>query len=132
MRDIKFRFWDVKEFLFIPWQSINSDHLHDYLSKEENIVKPQQYIGEKDKNGVEIYDGDILKFYVGSRELRKVIFQSGSFGVVGVTDDREKTFTEFIPFAMMNKNLIEQGIYDEINSLIEVIGNIHENPELLK
>ncbi|BAP30158.1 TIGR01671 family protein [Chryseobacterium sp. StRB126] len=131
MKEIKFRFWDVKEFLFIPWISIRSANLYDYLNKNESI-NPQQYIGEKDKNGVEIYDGDIFKFYVGSRALRKVIFQSGSFGVVGVTDDREKTFTEFIPFATMNQSLIEQGIYDEINSLIEVVGNIHENPELLK
>lgn len=131
MREVKFRFWEVKEFLFIPWISVRSAYLYDYLSKNEDI-KAQQYIGEEDKNGVEIYDGDILKFYVGSRSLRKVIFQSGSFGVVGVKDDREKTFTEFIPFAIMNQSLIEQGIYEEINSLIEVVGNIYETPELLK
>ncbi|MCQ9638642.1 YopX family protein [Chryseobacterium sp. WG14] len=131
MREIKFRFWDVKDFLFIPWQSINSEHLHDYLSKDENIVKAQQYICEKDKHGVEIYNGDILKFHIGSRNLRKVIFQYGSFGVVGIQDDREKTFTEFIPFAIMNQSLIDRDIYDDIFSLIEVVGNIYENPELL-
>ncbi|WP_185269189.1 YopX family protein [Chryseobacterium indologenes] len=142
MENLKFRIWDEDNecFDFIDLleiamtietlDSIRDYFRPDYLKTNNNFI--QKHTGLNDKNDVGIFEGDILKFYVGCRGLRKVIFQSGAFGVVGVKDDREKTFTEFIPFAMMNQNLIDHNIYDEINSLIEVVGNIHENPELLK
>lgn len=119
-REIKFRFWDIKEFLFIPWESINSEYLYDYLSKDEGIVIPQQYTGLKDKNGVEVYEGDVVKHFDHSELIREVIFMKGSFGYW--------TGEEFISYA---SNYHFEWLDLHKSEKIEVIGNIHENPELL-
>ena len=78
-----------------------------------------QYTGLTDKNGTKIFEGDILQFaYTGDNKgvegIASVVFESGKFGVLW---GWHKEFVCLDGFA---------------NTTVEVIGNIHDNPELLK
>ena len=76
----------------------------------------RQFTGLHDKNGKEIYEGDICDLvFVGGDEYgsSKVIFDAGAFTLVCSPQ-------------------YEPCLYEADDRYIEVIGNIHENPELLK
>lgn len=72
-----------------------------------------QYIGRKDKNGKEIYEGDVLKGCWG--EILWVYY--------------DKDYLQFRAKTKTGNNAIDY--YGELNKL-EVIGNIYDNPELLE
>ena len=129
MREIKFRAWDEqKKVMHFDFQFIKSgDRGNDWIifqSDKENFngnfnpyfsqqLKIMQYTGLKDKNGVEIYEGDIVNVHSYTvTGLGKVGFNKGSF-----------VFNKFeYPTSQVLHSFSE----------IEIIGNIYENPELLE
>lgn len=92
----------------------NPDGAYESRDSGEFIVL--QYTGLKDKNGQEIYEGDIVT--LSGSEPHVIKFQDGGFGWDGMCDD-------FIGFA-------GHTYFDKIMKRCNIIGNIHENPELLE
>jgi len=81
--------------------------------------KPDDYTGLKDKNGKEIYEGDILKTYKGI--ICKVYWSnSGASFMIAYTNIWTKRIGKLIYKKLMNWH-----------TKCEIIGNIYENKELL-
>ena len=108
----KFRAWDNKEHYYIPDEETNFCHgmMEYWLDKEDCPLTFEQCTGLKDKNGKLIYEGDIVsvpEFYndipTGKTSLHKVMYKHAAFNIRGVN-----------------------------TACLEVVGNIHENPELLE
>jgi uncharacterized phage protein (TIGR01671 family) len=120
---IKFRAWDkIKndmwkvETLYIEDQycALFKDTIYGITAKIKNSrLNLMQYTGLKDKNGVEIYEGDIVKI---EKEIFKIYWHDGhaGFWIERIGRPMEGTWNMY---------------YVSANG--EVIGNIYENPELL-
>lgn len=128
MREIKFRVWKktntpemFNDIAYIDFKnrSIGINYRISFLAhridvEDINNVIIMQYTGLKDKNGVEIYEGDVLSGWIGSH------WHSGEDKFEEVVKYDEKT-------ASYNFAAIEVRYGD-----LRVIGNIYENPELLE
>ena len=110
-RTIKFRAWDIDGKQMIPWCDLKYDVTFEEVFDNE-FLEVNQYTGLKDKNGVEIYEGDILSYFGFEYE---VTFEESAFGW---SEDGQ-----FYAFAEMAIDEIEKT---------KIIGNIYENPELAK
>lgn len=117
MREIKFRAWNLGEMHHFGLQDISAngavvgcEHGCFDLTGKDGHVEIMQYTGLKDKNGVEIYEGDIVR-------------AKGKEGTFNVTVNWEQDNCS------AGWSLSSIGWYKEE---LKVIGNIYENPELVK
>ena len=123
MREIKFRAYDKKEnemFYSSMYQDKTSMAygLSNFLSECTDIEDTlMQYTGLKDKDGVEIYEDDIVKF-IPSGEYG-LVTTFGSSQNLGIEWENSRT-AFFTPM-----------FYLGCETELEIIGNIYESPELL-
>ena len=122
MREIKFRAWDkYKNKMFDECVGDRKDKKAVSLNSFFRVAESEglilmQYTGLKDKEGKEIYEGDILQTPMRIRgkikiETNVVVWECGAF-YLGVD--------------------LEYLLSDYSEDMVEVIGNIYKNPELFK
>ena len=111
MREIKFRAWENNIKRMVPACRVTDGYFQ--LQDGRNCGPFMQYTGLKDKNGVEIYEGDVIK--TRWDDVGAVVFTRRAWFVI------DKIFED------AGDRLLGNWISDSL----EVIGNIHENPELV-
>lgn len=131
MREIKFRAWDTKERKWVEptdckyFFEADIQSQYFWLAPLPNTIL-MQYTGQKDKNGIEVYEGDIVRevdTIPGTRivEWGKVVTWLGSTDVPEMVGWMQRR---------IDKRYDSSPLY--IYDTTEVIGNICENPELLE
>lgn len=134
MREIKVRAWHKPYKQMCQVESLRFDgngvytavlieeSFYDRRIVEADEIVIEQYTGLKDKNGTEIYQGDICSFTSKTGKHTGVVERLDNlagFGLRMVKNNFRYTFS----------NLDTMGV--NLDTL-EVVGNIHENPELLE
>lgn len=144
-RIIKFRAYDPNKGMFEPHSvknnkafimepcikddvEISVNGINYYSSWDTEVATDfplMQFTGLTDKNGTEIYEGDIVEMFYQDwlDQTRVIMFKNGSFGY----GDGKYMFSPFHCLEIDMRN----ACYS-FNHAFKVIGNIYENPEILK
>jgi len=128
MREIKFRAWNKKDNVMLDWFCLrqtafnrgNINLMYDVMCNLNPSRILMQYTGLKDKNGKEIYEGDLVEFeYISHmnivKRIKRVVFYDETFARFSTAQENDE-----------DGEYLDEGVY------MKIIGNIHENQELLK
>ena len=126
MREIKFRFWHTEKKVMVIdeenlmissishiWNGM-SGTLVDTSYYKKPIFIPMQFTGLQDKNGKEIYEGDILHIKTEGWDVKGEV----------VWNQKKCAFNYF-------DNEEHNSLLEIDSNIYEVIGNIYQNPELI-
>lgn len=131
MREIKFRAWDIESPMMLTWEEIQLDWESEGYSRAifaNDHYRVMQFTGLKDKNGKEIYEGDILSYDTNYIPYKCVIEWNVELGSCGCCYEHCGSVGfvgEILPGSKYDYSGKASGYHE-----MEVIGNIWENPEL--
>lgn len=127
LKDFDFRIWDSNTNRFIEFAI--SDNIRAIPRKSDDLVL-ELWSGFYDSKGAKIYEGDIVKYNSNTTPL-VAVFERSTFYIVDTSIEKH---------LQVDCGTRLQGIYENGNNgytnnkleCVEVLGNIHENTELLK
>lgn len=139
-RPLKFRAWGgydedgaVRYFVYFTLNDVEEGHIKETepeepgsykIHQKENVLDIQQFTGLHDKNGKEIYEGDV----VVHRELGSEI-DYATFGIFETAEGHKPRVVKYEAYGFSPIAGWIEDVHEKLQW--EVIGNIYENPELL-
>jgi uncharacterized phage protein (TIGR01671 family) len=119
MREIKFRAWSHKCQVLIP--NVSTGTIYVFGDKGDSYeaadCELMQFTGLHDRNGNEVYEGDIVAMFQGSQF--SIVFWDEGFGAWSVTA------------RLSGATKLADHLLGNMLDTIEVVGNVYQNPELL-
>jgi uncharacterized phage protein (TIGR01671 family) len=121
VREILFRGKDIISGEWITGFLVDAQHIGNWMEAYAIMSETVgQFTGLTDKNGKKIFEGDIVKipddydeFGINAGEVYEVYFAFGGF-------------------RLKPKRSNAKGFWLEDDKTVEIIGNVHDNPELLE
>ena len=139
-REIKFRAWDNANKKMIhpphpvdsnPGESMTFDGrtYHNGVYQDYTFL---QFVGLQDRKGVDIYEGDIIKHGRIASDRDNIGREFSQISYVYYSEERTMFYLTLPGYEQFNDGAITIKTINGKNQVFEVIGNIYENPELIK